>query len=152
LRYIIFLLISLSIWACNHETLYEETKTIPQPWTFTDKIQFDYVVSDTTKAYDLYVHVTHADSFAYENVYVMVTTIFPGGDSTRNQLSLQLAASNGQWQGACGGNTCELSIPMSSAAYFRQSGNYSLIFEQHSRDGALYGIERLGLTIKETRK
>lgn len=152
MRYIFFFSISLLTWACNDGTLYQETKSIPQPWTYTDKIQFDYVVGDTTKAYDLYLKVSHADSFAYENIYVMVTTIFPGGDSTKNQLSLQLAASNGQWQGACGGKTCDLSIPMSSAAYFRQSGKYSLIFEQHSREGALYGIDRFGLTIKETRK
>jgi gliding motility-associated lipoprotein GldH len=110
------------------------------------------MVEDTTKAYDLSVNVLHADSFAYENVYVMVTTIFPGGDSTRNQLSLQLARPDGQWQGNCSGNTCELSIPMSTAAYFKHEGRYSLIFEQHSRESDLYGIESLGLTIKETPK
>ena len=150
MRYIIFFSITWLVWACDHETLYEETKTIPQPWTYTDKIQFDYAVQDTTKAYDLNVQIIHADSFAYENMYVMVTTIFPGGDSTRNQLSLQLASSDGQWQGVCSRNTCNLSIPMSSAAYFRQPGQYSLIFEQHSREDALHGIESLGLIIKET--
>ena len=151
LRYIIYFCL-LSHWACNNGTLYEETKTIPAPWKYADKVAFDYEVKDTTKAYDLLVNISHTDNFAYENIYMMITTIFPGGDSTRNPLSLQLAGPDGQWQGSCSGQTCELLIPVSSGAYFKKPGTYSLIFEQYSREEGLTGIEQLGLTISESRK
>ena len=151
MRYFIFFCF-LSLWACNNAILYEETRTIPVPWKYADKVSFDYEVNDTTKAYDLLVKISHADNFAYENLYVMITTIFPGGDTTRNPLSLQLAGPDGQWQGSCSGQTCELSIPVSSGAYFKKPGKYSLIFEQFSREEELSGMEALGLTITESRK
>ncbi len=151
MRYIIFFSL-LSLWACNDSNLYEDTKTIPAHWKYADKIAFDYEVKDTTKAYDLLLKISHADNFAYENLYVMITTIFPGGDTTRNPLSLQIAGPDGQWQGSCSGQTCELSIPVSSGAYFKKPGKYSLIFEQYSREEALSGMETLGLTIRESRK
>lgn len=147
--FILLLVISSCILSCGPKVLYDQTIQVPQPWMYKDTLNFDYEIKDISKPYDLILSVEYREDFSYENVYLQVTTIFPDTVRTTYPVSLQLADEKGYWQGDCSGNKCKLNISMSSAAYYKKEGKYSLLFEQYSRQDSLKGIEALTISIVE---
>jgi gliding motility-associated lipoprotein GldH len=139
--------------SCGKTFLFKEYKDIdPKGWQYDKPVAFDFAISDTNKVYDLILEVTHADSFAYENAYVKVYTTFPDGQTTEQQLSLELSAKNGNWNGQCKGDECKVLINMQQDAVFKQSGKYAIKFEQFGRNENLVGIKKLGFLIEDKNK
>ncbi len=137
------------MYSCGPKTIYEQKENIPIPWNYGDKITFDYDIQDTTKAYNLILEISHKIDFSYENIYLNVTTIFPGGEVIKNPVSFQLSDSQTEWIGDCNGDNCVVKIDMSSKAYYKKTGKYQLIFEQHSRKENIEGINSLEVKIQE---
>lgn len=148
LKYLITaLVISLYLVSCGPKVIYTHKVDIKQPWDYFSPVTFEYEITDTIEAYDLQLSVVHADNFTFENMYVNATTIFPDGKKITRPVSLQLANSNGDWLGTCSGDHCTIQIPISTGAYYKSTGKYSLIFDQYSRKGNLEGIQSLEMEI-----
>jgi len=135
--------------SCGPKTIFEQKEIVPNPWKYGDKISFTYEIQDTSKAYDLVLEMSHKSIFSFENIYLDVTTIFPEGEVITNPVSFQLSSSQSEWIGDCSGENCDISIEMSSKAYYKKAGKYQLIFEQYSRKESLEGINSLVVKIQE---
>ncbi len=139
--------------ACGKDYIYQEYSELDKAgWKYQNPVSFSFEIRDTTKVYDLLLEVTHADTFAFENAYVKVFTSFPDGKITEQQLSLELAAKNGRWNGNCSGGQCKLLIGLQQGAIFNQSGKYKVSFEQYGRSALLKGIYEIGFLIENTKK
>lgn len=138
--------------SCGPNVIFDQKEFISDPWLYNDKKKFDFEITDNTKTYDLILILTYSDVFSYENLYVNATTIFPDGSKTINPVSLQLADKNGGWIGDCSGDNCSIPISMSSSAYFKSNGKYTIILEQHSRKDSLEGISAVELKVIESQK
>lgn len=149
---VIFSILLLNLSSCGPKVIFDQKESISGPWLFDDVIKFDFEVTDETMTYDLILILIHSDVFSYENLYINATTIFPDGNKTTNPVSLQLADKNGGWIGDCSGDNCSLAIEMSSAAYFKSRGKYTIILEQYSRKDSLAGISAVQLKVIESQK
>jgi gliding motility-associated lipoprotein GldH len=136
--------------SCGPRVIFDQKVSISGPWLYDNNIKFDFEVTDETKKYDLILILSHSDVFSYENLYINATTVFPDGTKTTNQVSLQLADENGKWLGDCSGNNCTIPLEMSSAAYFKALGKYSISLDQFSRKDSLDGISAIELKVVES--
>ena len=145
-----FIPVILLITSCGQKVIFEKKEKINGLWLYNNTVKFEYTITDTTKAYDLILKIEHTSTFSFENFYVNTTTIFPDTSKLTSALSLQLADDSGSWLGKCGSDRCSTEIYLSSSAYFKKSGIYVLIFEQHSRKDSLEGISALTVRVSES--
>jgi gliding motility-associated lipoprotein GldH len=142
----------ISLVACEQDVIFHQSQDVKDPWKYREELSFEYEISDTMPAYDMTIDIEHLPTFAYENLYLNTTTIFPDGKSTTYPISFQLANEKGEWSGDCSGENCNMSIEMSSGAFFKTTGKYRLVFEQYSREDNLGGIRSIAITVKKTKK
>lgn len=138
----------LLLTSCGPTVVYEQEYDIEESgWTYADSLSFNFTIEDTTLTYEYLLDLTHSADFPHQNFYVNLHTRFPSGQRSSQQLSLQMADNFGQWYGDCGGETCELSIPILQKARFQSPGAYSLTVEQNTRENPLQNINALGLRV-----
>ncbi len=147
LRYLLFLVIPLMFAACNNKEVYNHTYTLDDVWSYADSLVFDYNIQDTLMPYDVVLTVQHSDEYAYENLYIQASTLFPDGKLVTNPVSIELANDQGQWVGKCSWQICTAEIEMASHAYFPVQGAYRLVLKQFSRMESLEGLASIQLQI-----
>ncbi|MBK9567815.1 MAG: gliding motility lipoprotein GldH [Saprospiraceae bacterium] len=142
---------SLLMISCYQDVIYDQKQDVPTPWKYDNKKDFTYEISDTTIAYDLIISLEHSSGFSFENLYLNTKTIFPDGHATISPVSIQLADDKGDWAGDCDGSKCITDIEMSSDAYFKIPGTYTLSFEQFSRNENLEGIHSIRIKVVKSK-
>lgn len=139
--------------ACGPEIVFEKEVDFPESgWSYADTVRFDFVIADSTRSFDFLLDVDHGTNFSYENFYVRLSTTFPSGKRTTEQLSLQLVGDFGSFLGNCSGDECSLTVPILENARFEAAGNYALTLEQYSRDEPLRGVDGIGLRVAVSEK
>lgn len=118
-------------------------------WTYADTKTYDFTISDTSKVYNIYLSLSHADTYAYQNLYLKLHTIFPSGKTLEQAISFELADKYGKWYGDCG-STCELQVDLQKGAYFNEIGKHTIMLEQFMRKDPIEGINGLALIVQET--
>lgn len=147
---LIFFSLSFLLFSCGENYVFEKKISIPEDvWTYSDSLIFKFSIADTNKIYDLYLDISHHPSYAYQNLYTKIHTVFPQGNRLRTELSLELANKGGVWYGDCSSESCLLSIPIQQKAYFNQMGDHKIILEQYMRKDSVPGIQEFTLKLKE---
>ena len=144
--------VGVIVSGCGSKVLYKESLVIPDAgWAYADTLEYRFSVSDTLQIYDLSLTVWHKREYPFQNVYVNVHTMFPGGEKLKERLSLEMMDSKESlWLGKCGRERCRLDIVLQEGAFFQQPGEYALLLEQHTRMDTLPGIEQIALQIEAT--
>jgi gliding motility-associated lipoprotein GldH len=143
--------IVLLLTACGKRYHYDAEKTISEGvWKYADTLLFAYTISDTASRYNLYIDITHADTFATQNLYLRFHTIFPDGKRTSSVLSFDFFNSKGENNGECSGGRCTLRSVIQENALFRQPGEYQLVIEQFMREDSVPGIYSVGLMVEKS--
>ncbi|WP_157974529.1 gliding motility lipoprotein GldH [Lewinella sp. IMCC34183] len=133
---------------CGPDVAYEETVDLgPDGWAYADSVSFDFPVSDTARAYDLVLSVTHGTDFPFQNFYVDLSTHLPDATVLRQPLSLQLADTFGEWYGDCSGERCTTDIALQEGTHFTEVGPHRLVVTQFSRRDTLPEVSSLGFRI-----
>ncbi len=144
-------LITASLTGCTNYH-YDETKTIADAgWSYVDKKDFNFEISDTSFIYNIYLEVKHSNTYTAQNVYSKVYVSFPDSKTRDQQVSIELADGKGEWLGKCSGKSCVRRIPFMPNAVFDQIGKYKLSFEQFTRTDNIVGIEKLRLIVEKTK-
>lgn len=147
------LLFALLLPACKPEIVFEKHYEIPNgEWSYADTLDFKVNIRDTLAIYDLYLKLKHSRDYPFENMYVRIHTGFPDGQRLTEQVSLELAAGTGIWNGDCNRKGCRISIPIQEGAYFDQAGTYTFTLEQFTRRDTLPGVEEITFAIEDTGK
>jgi len=137
--------------ACGKNYHYDAEKTIANGvWMYADSLKYAYNISDTTARYNMYLDITHADSFASQNIYLRMQTIFPDGKRTSSVLSFDFFNSQGENNGSCSGSRCTLNSVLQENALFRQPGEYQLLIEQFMRQDSISGVYSIGLMVEKS--
>ncbi|MBL7830666.1 MAG: gliding motility lipoprotein GldH [Saprospiraceae bacterium] len=156
MKFIQFIFISflvLFISGCGQEFIYKEYKNIDASgWKYEAPLEFAFEIKDTSSVYNLFLEVNHVDTFPSENAYVKVYTTFPDKHTTEQQLSLELAAKNGVWNGKCASGECTIIIGLQQNVVFAQAGLYKVRFEQFGRTSPLIGLSKIGFLVENTGK
>ena len=139
--------------SCGPDYIQDSRKDIAEAgWTYADQASFSFQVEDTTKVYNLWLEVGHTRSYARQNLYTRIQTVFPDGHKLSEVVSLELANKGGEWLGQCNAQDCLLRVPLQMDTYFNQPGKYTLGLEQYMRQDSLKGILSLRFMVENTGK
>ena len=140
----------LSLAACDPNRVFEKNVDIPDyVWNYQDPVAFEVAIEDTTAIYNLYVNVRHTNFYPFSNMWVMVTTVFPDGETLEQRLDLELADKDGKWFGDCLGDICDVQLILQEKAYFNQVGTYTFRFNQIMRMDDLPAVMSMGLRVEK---
>ena len=150
-RFIIPLLFALMSTGCMKLNQYEKNVEIPlQQWSYNFQPEFEFEISDTVSAHNVFVVLRHSDAYAYKNIWMNISTLQPG-DSTykteRFEFNLQLA--DGKWLGTGYGDIWEIRHPLFKNIYFKKKGTYKIQLHQIMRDDPLHHIMNAGIRIEK---
>jgi gliding motility-associated lipoprotein GldH len=152
-KLLIISVFSLLLASCSDDLVYEKTLDVPgEAWRYEDTLKFDFDIADTTQLYALFLNVTHAGDYSFQNLYVQFHTTFPSGKTDTKLVSLELAAATGVWNGQCRGNECEVGIPLQAKTRFREAGKHTLAVEQYMRTNPLPGLKSMSLKIRKLKE
>jgi len=146
--YLIALAGILLMGACSSGAFYEENEKIPSgSWKQHDTVHFKVEVTDTMHFYDFYLNVRYRTDYRYRNLYLFVTTRFPGGGIAHDTVECILAAPDGKWYGKGMGKIKDCRILFKPGVRFPHGGTYMIGIEQAMREKELQGISDIGIRI-----
>lgn len=146
----IFFLLLIFAFSCHNEKVIIEKKAKIDEnigWTFSDSLQVDFSVSDTSRFYAMRLQMQYHPDFGFENVYTRIQTFFPDGKHISQLLSLQLTNESGAWAGTCSSQSCEIEIPLQEYIIFPTLGKYKLSIAQYTRTDTLKDIKNLSFLL-----
>lgn len=148
-RWLIFSLV-IGLTGCDTSRIFEENTDIPKYiWNLDFKPEFTVNISDTTLLYNIYVNVRHTKFYPNSNLWIFITTKFPGGKKLEKRVELTLADKEGRWQGDCLGDICDIQLPIQQNAFFDHPGNYIFQFAQIMRTDNLPFVMSIGLRVEK---
>lgn len=144
----------LLIAACEPVKMdvYEKNLEIPgHEWAYAHKPAFEVTLEprDTAYLYNISVNIRHTDAYPYSNIWVLVSTQFPGRQPTVQRVELPLADVTGKWLGSGLDDIYEHRIPIQQNAILNKPGTYRFTFEQNMRQNPLPNVMNVGLRIEK---
>lgn len=145
---------ALCLFSCQTIDLYEKTANIPgHKWKSNFKPSFTFTIKDTSSPYQLFITLRHRDKYDFNNIYLNITTIQPGQDSSQSALyDLKLGNDEKGWLGSGMDDIYEHRIPLTPTGtpfYFRKPGEYTFTLEQAMREDPLEDVMNVGLRIEK---
>lgn len=136
---------------CEPTPFYKLGLQMDDPWSYGESLDFSFEVGkeDMANAYDMMLILNHDKDYAFQNLYVKITTSFPDGREIKDVVSLDIGDDKGRFLGNCGGSTCDVEIFLKEHFKFEKEGKYQLSIEQNGRDEHLSGLNHAELIIKK---
>lgn len=146
------IVLSLFIYSCQSDTIYRESKDIPDAkWDKTNILNFNFTIQDTVKPYSVYVNIRNTSRYAFRNLYLFIETTAPEGYAVRDTFECILANDKGRWYGKGWGDIYENKIPYHRYIRFPEPGTYSIEVQQAMRKNPLKHITDIGIIIEEAK-
>jgi len=148
-RWISTIFLVLFVIACDKQTIYD--RVIPlsaDGWSYDEKVDFLYTISDTLKTYDILIHVRNTKSYAYSNLWLFIETLAPNDRIQRDTLEIILADETGRWMGKRKQSINTVLIPYREIVHFSGRGIYQTTIQHAMRDTTLKHITDVGLRIQ----
>ncbi|MFC5283736.1 gliding motility lipoprotein GldH [Pedobacter alpinus] len=148
---IFFLGLTLSVLqACNTDNVVVDSfEKIPkETWSYINPIKASVTVTDSTKAYNIYVNFRHTSDYKYANIWLRFHIIGPNKKDIPLRQEFQLAEADGKWLGTGSGNLYNYQLIFKDGYKFPGNGKYTLIVEQNMRDNPLKAISDVGLYVE----
>lgn len=149
LRAIVFMIISLLLFACNTATVKSDFKTTENgAWPKDSIVKFTFSEIDTTAGHNIFINIRNDETFAYNNLFLIAELNFPSGESVRDTLEYQMALPDGTWLGKGYGSIKENKLWYKENIVFPTSGVYTLQLSHAMRkNGSVNGVISLeGIT------
>jgi gliding motility-associated lipoprotein GldH len=150
---IVFLCIIAALFqSCTNDSLINTFESVPnQNWTYIKPIKASLAVTDSTKAYQIYVNFRHTSDYRYANLWLRFHIIGPDKKQIIERQEFQLALPDGQWLGKGSGSLYSYELIYKEKYKFKTKGNYTILVEQNMRDNPLRGVNDVGLRIAEAK-
>ena len=118
--------------------IYEEYHSFDsQIWNTDSIIEFSYIISDTTKKYDLSLKLRHSIEYEFQNLFVFLYS------KKKDTIEINLADKNGKWLGSGVSDIREVEYNIEKGRVFFRKGEYQLSIEQAMRYGFENKIDNL---------
>lgn len=148
-KYIAALVAVVLLVGCDSNRFYEENLPVEgQSWASTDAKTFTVDVADTSLTFNAYINLRNSTGYAYQNIYLFLTTTFPNGTKSKDTLNCRLADDRGKWLGKGAGDLVFNQIPIKKSIFFPQKGKYTFTIEQAMRQDPLPGVTDVGFRLE----
>lgn len=111
----------------------------------------DSTIIDSTQKYNIWLELMHNSSYKYQNLWVNFSIKAISDSVIEERISKEfiIADEDGLWQGAGFGSSYQITLPVMTAVSLSDKGrvNYEFRLSSGMTDGALEGIEQVGLRI-----
>ncbi len=142
-------LLFIVLAACNTNTVYTAYKPIAKAqWHKDSVVSFTITPKDTIQHHNLFVHIRNNETYAYSNLFLIVSMNFPDGNTVVDTLEYAMAKPNGEWLGTGVTSVKENKLWYKENIIFPTQGEYKVSISHAMRKkGAVKGIEALqGIT------
>ena len=152
-KFLLVFILFAGLTACNQNEVYFKYQTLPASGWDKDSLKtFDFNITDTLKAYNLYINVRHTGSYPYQNLWLFLDTKDAKGKISRDTIECFLADQFGKWLGSGAGSLKEMPVFYKKQIHFPDSGTYQLKIGQGMRDSILIGVNDVGLKVETADK
>lgn len=146
MRYFLYVCLVLFV-SCGPSPIFEQSFEFESAvWSYDDHKSITFSAPDTSNQYDLILDVIHNESYAYENLYIQLQTVFPDATDITDEISIPLLGEDGHWVGK-GSDQKRIRVYLQQALKFKEVGEHTIVLNQHSRDEALKHIRGVSLAI-----
>lgn len=144
----------LLLGGCLESPVYQKQYSVPgNAWDYGWKPVFEFDITDTTSAYNLYFLVRHTEAYPNSNIWMKIHTKEPGDTVFReDRIEVPLAQSDGRWLGKGIGSVWEQRMPLTrndAPMLLRKKGRYTIRLEQNMRTNPLPEVLQVGLRIEK---
>ncbi len=102
------LLLGAFLFSCSTDAIYTKAFRFQnEEWKQSVKPQFNVNISDTNQLYDFVFTLRTTTDYAYNNLWVFLSTTPPFGKSVREPYEIKTADANGNWLGKKSGTIVE---------------------------------------------
>ena len=142
------------VLSCDERRVYEmNTDFDSRYWPVSEKPVFEFEVSDTTVAYNLYANVRNSLDYPYANIFLTWYLQDSAGVQLEKELVRQLLfdEKTGEPFGESGlGDIYDHRIPLKKDHRFSYAGKYSVVLEHYMRTDTLSGVLAVGLRVEKS--
>jgi gliding motility-associated lipoprotein GldH len=152
-RILLIGLMALLIAGCNTINLFEKNVAVPDnAWKYEFQPEIDFDIADTTSFYNIFFVFRHTEAFAFNNIWVKVTSTSPGDSaSTTQQFDFPLTSQN-RWTGSAMDDIYEHRIMIyNGPVKFKRSGKYKVKLQQVMRESPLHSVLNVGLRVEKVK-
>ncbi|MDG2343319.1 MAG: gliding motility lipoprotein GldH [Flavobacteriales bacterium] len=137
--------------SCKEEgVVYNEFIKIEESsWKYKDNVSFNFNISDTINAYDVYLQLRNTKAYNWSNIYVFSDINYPNSKTRRDTFEFYLTDKKGHWLGKKSGNIIENEFLLFKATKFPITGAYNISIQQAMRDTVLEECLNVGVKIKQ---
>jgi gliding motility-associated lipoprotein GldH len=137
--------------SCDPDRLFDENKSIPGAhWYYKNTVPFDIQITDTTRWYDVYINLRVTSDYAYNNMFLWLSTTSPSRQTDKRRVEIRLADERGKWLGSGLGDIYDYQFPAIQKVKFPVSGFYRFELEQNMRDDTLNHVKAVGIRIAKS--
>ena len=152
--FVAIIAVSTGLFSCTKMDVFEKNAVIPNSeWTFALAPAFEFDISDTAAAYNIYIVLRHTDAYRYNNIWLKIGTQAPG-DSIRSQkFELQLGSDAKGWEGTGMDDIWEVRklVTKNAPVQFNKAGTYRFTVAQIMRENPLPNIMNVGVRIEKVK-
>ncbi len=152
MRIALFFLITLVLFSCDSNRVYEKNQDLEQRvWLSTEQPAFEFTVQDTTTAYNLYCNIRNSVTYPYSRIFINYSLQdSTGASATKSMISAFLfEEKTGKPFGTSGlGDVYDHQVPLLKNYSFKKSGKHVMKFDQFMRTDTLQGILAVGFRME----
>ena len=150
----LLLAFSITLVSCDPERVYEVNKDLEEEdWKPSDTLSFDFEISDSKAAYNLYYNVRYSSEYPFYNLFTKYFIL----DSTGTVLKTPklpedmylFDVKTGKSLGSGIANTYDKQISFLKDYTFPYNGKYTVKVMQYMRNKPLPGIYSFGLRVEK---
>jgi gliding motility-associated lipoprotein GldH len=138
----------LLLASCNHDTVYNQSKTLPEGgWHKDSAAVFNVPITDVNTPYRLIINVRNRGDYKTQNLWLFVSYQRPDKSIKKDTVECYLANNDGRWLGSGFGSMYEMPVLFVPKIKFTKPGNYKFSIAHGMRDISLVGINDIGLEV-----
>ena len=124
------ILLVLVLASCSKDAIYNKSyKFQDEVWSQNVKPHFEIDIQDTSVAYDFIFTLRSTTDYAYNNLWIFLSSTPPTGKTVREPYEIKMASPDGNWIGKKSGTIVEheLLFPKRKLPF---KGKYRFVLEQ----------------------
>lgn len=136
---------------CDQRRVFEENREFEHRyWALSDEPSFEFAVTDSTRAFNLYYNVRNSLDYPWDRIFVTWSL----SDSIGHELARKLVYNDlfdptGRPYGQSGiGDLYDHQFLLASGYHFLHPGKYTLRLTQFSRQDTLHGVIAVGVRVE----
>ena len=136
--------------SCQTLDVFEKTNAFPShAWSNKEKLSFTFTINDTAALYNIFTVIRHTDAYHFNNIWLNITTIAPGGIATDQKVNLLLGDNTKGWLGSAMDDIIEHRILLTKFPVKLKRGNYSFTLQQIMREEPLQNVMNAGIRVEK---